>query len=495
MKVEGKGAKKEKKSIMIAGTTSNAGKTALTTALCRILSKMGYRVAPFKAQNMSLNSYVTREGKEIAIAQAIQARAAGIEPDERMNPILLKPKGNFVSQLVVLGEVVGDVSSRQYYSMIDRLRKVVEKAYRELSDEYDLILIEGAGGIAEINLYDRDLANIGMARMAKPAIIVTADIDRGGVFASLYGTYLLLPPDVRELVMGFVINRLRGRADILESGIRKLEELTGVKVLGIIPYTESVVSEDSLCIDEWSDGGDEKVVGILKLSKISNFTDFEPIRDVSRFVSLKDELDGLGVLVIPGSKDTLLDLKAIKDSGMDEKIKRFSKNNVVIGICGGYQMLGKELVDHGVEHGRLRVKGLGLLNTETEFRLYRKSCYQVERRAIGSAEIVKDVKGTVRGYEIHKGVTRVSGKYVFENLSGLDEGASKANEKFEGCESESGLVWGTYTHALFWNECVVNALSRYLGVKIRFSDFNNRIENFSKVVENALNIEAILEKV
>ena len=471
---------KASKALMVAGTTSNAGKSAIATALCRILSRRGYSVAPFKAQNMSLNSYVTRDGKEIALAQAMQAKAAGVEPDARMNPILLKPKGNFVSQLVLLGEAVGDISSKQYYSMVGELRKVVEKAYRELAEEFDLVVIEGAGGIAEINLYDRDLANIGIARIARPAILVAGDIDRGGVFASLYGSYLLLPEDVRGLVRGFVINRLRGRVDILESGVRKLEELTGVRVLGVIPYVESVFSEDSLCIEEWSI--EDRPVGILRLDKVSNFTDFEPIREISKFVGLKDELD-VEILIVPGSKDTFLDLEMVRKTGMDEKIRSFSKENIVIGICGGYQMLGKELVDFGVEHSRIRAKGLGLLDAITEFRNYRKTCSQVERKVIGSAEVIGKVRGVVKGYEIHKGVTHVSGKYVFEN----------PDSSLEGCENDSGLVWGTYTHALFWNENVVKALSKYLGVDVKFSNFDDRIEKFSKVVENALNIEAILE--
>ncbi len=464
---------------MVAGTASNAGKSAMVTALCRILSKKGYSVSPFKAQNMSLNSYVTKGGKEIAIAQAIQAKAAGIDPDERMNPILLKPKGNFVSQLVILGTAVGDLTSEEYYSRIPDLMKVVEKAYAELKEEFDVIIIEGAGGIAEINLYDRDLSNTGMARIAKPAILIVGDIDRGGVFASLYGSYLLLPEDVKKMVRGFVINRLRGRADILESGIKKLENLTGIDVLGVIPYAESVFSEDSLCMDEWNRDGP---VGILKLNKISNFTDFEPIKKVSRFVELKDELDGLEVLMVPGSKNTIEDLRLLKSTGMDEKIKKFSKNNPVIGICGGYQMLGKKLVDYGVEHSSVTVKGLGLLDVTTEFRNYSKICRKVEREVIGNAAILDRIKGKViTGYEIHKGISFTGGNPVF-----------KSGNEFEGCASDDGLIWGTYTHALFWNESVVKALSKHIGVKIGFSSFEDKIENFAEVVEENLNIEKIL---
>ncbi|RUM33027.1 MAG: cobyric acid synthase CobQ [Archaeoglobus sp.] len=465
--------------LMIAGTTSSAGKSSITTALCRILSKRGYSVAPFKAQNMSLNSYVTRDGKEIAIAQAIQAKAAGIEPDERMNPVLLKPKGDFVSQLIVMGVAVGDFTFDEYCNKVPKLRKVIEKAYTDLQREFDVVVIEGAGGIAEINLYDRDLSNIGMARMAKPAIIVVGDIDRGGVFASLYGSYLLLPEDVRRAVRGFLINRLRGKADILGSGIDKLEKLTGIRVIGVVPYAESIFSEDSLCIEEWNKDG---VVGIVKLSRISNFTDFEPIRKVSRFVSLSDELDGIELLIVPGSKNTIKDLNLLKSTGMDEKIKNFSKNKPVIGICGGYQMLGMKIVDHGIEHSRTTVKGLGLLDVSTEFKTFSKICRKVKKRIVGEAVVLDRIKGEeVRGYEIHKGFSYISRNPIFE-----------IEKEFEGCASDDGLVWGTYTHALFWNENIVKALSRYLDVKIKFSSFKDRIEKFARVVEENVDIDEIV---
>ncbi len=457
--------------IMIAGTTSNAGKSVFTAALCRILSKMGYSVAPFKAQNMSLNSYVTKDGKEIAISQAFQAKAAGIEPDERMNPILLKPKGNFISQLIVMGEAVGDVFSEEYYSMIPELMRIVERAYRELEKDFDIVVIEGAGGIAEINLYDRDIANIGIARIAKPEIIILGDIERGGVFASLYGSYMLLPEDVRKLVKGFVINRLRGVSSILESGIRKLEELTGVKVLGVIPYVDVVFSEDSLCVEEWKSKNGK--VGIVKLDKISNFTDFEPIREICTFLSPRDELN-TDVLIIPGSKDTIRDLKILKIFNFEKKLKEFSRDKPVIGICGGYQMLGKEIIDRGVEHGNVRIKGFSLLDASTTFLEYKKTCKRVERVVTENACIIDRIKGEkVRGYEIHKGVTEAKGKRVFED---------------EGCVSEDSLCWGTYTHALFWNENVVKALAKFLDVKVRFRPFEDRIEKFANTVEECIEL-------
>jgi len=440
---------------MVGGTTSSAGKSLIVAAFCRILARKGYDVAPFKAQNMSLNSYVTKSGKEIAIAQAYQAFAAGVEPDERMNPILLKPKGNFVSQLVVMGEAVGDVDSRDYYERIDMLRKVVEDAYTSLAEEYDFVVIEGAGGMAEINLYERDLANIHIARFARPEIIIVGDIDRGGVFASLFGTYSLLPEDVRKMVRGFIINRLRGREDILQSGIVKLEKLTGIPVLGVLPFlNHNFPSEDSLNIDEW---GKDGLVGIVRLSRVSNFTDFEFIKEYTRFLDLNSGLDGCEVVIIPGTKDTIADLMELKRSKLGEEIVRNAGKIPVIGICGGYQIMGRELIDFGVEHGKIRVKGLGLLDAVTKFENYRKRTVQVVKRVRGNAVILDRIVGQeVWGYEIHKGVTFTrTSNLLFED---------------EGCVSDDGMCWGTYLHGLFWNTNVLNALEKYLGVKIKMED-------------------------
>jgi adenosylcobyric acid synthase len=462
------------KAIMVGGTSSSAGKSILTMALCRILAKKGYDVAPFKAQNMSLNSFVTKKGKEIAIAQAMQAFAAGIEPDERMNPILLKPKGNFVSQLVVLGETIGDFDSREYYEKIPELKKIVEEAFKSLAEEFEIVVIEGAGGMAEINLYDRDLANIHIARYARPAILIVGDIDRGGVFASLYGTYQLLPEDVRELVVGFVINRLRGSEEFLRNGISKLEAMCKVPVLGVIPFLNSEFpSEDSLNIEEWN--GSE-VIGIVRLPRISNFTDFEPLRKIARFLDLKEK-PKCEILIIPGSKDTIADLKLLKSMPICDEIKKIYGKKPIIGICGGYQMLGKELIDYGVEHGKIRVKGLGLLDAETRFEVYRKKTVQVNKKVTGDAEILRKIRGEiVWGYEIHKGVTS-SKKPIFED---------------EGCQSDDGMCWGTYLHGLFWNENVLRALGEYLGVKLEVRD---QFDLLAKEVEKRLNLSEFLSKV
>ncbi len=460
-------------SLMVGGTTSSAGKSLIVAALCRILARRGYDVAPFKAQNMSLNSYVTKNGKEIAIAQAYQAFAAGIEPDERMNPILLKPKGDFTSQLVVMGEAAGDVDSRNYYEEVERLKKVVEEAYTSLAEEYDVVVIEGAGGMAEINLYERDLANIHIARFARPDIIIVGDIDRGGVFASLFGTYSLLPEDIRRMVKGFVINRLRGREDILQSGITQLERLTGIPVLGVLPFLDyNFPSEDSLNIDEW---GKEGPVGIVRLPRVSNFTDFEFIRGYTRFLDLNSGLDRCEVVIIPGTKDTIADLMELKRSRLGKEIVRKAGEIPVIGICGGYQIMGKELIDYGVEHGKVRVKGLGLLDAVTRFENYRKRTVQVVKRVRGNAVILDKIAGQeVWGYEIHKGVTEAS-RPLFED---------------EGCVSEDGMCWGTYLHGLFWNANVVDALGKFLGVKIKRE--GDWAEVIAGEVDRRLKLEAVL---
>lgn len=459
--------------IMVAGTTSSAGKSTITAVLCRILAKRGYEVAPFKAQNMSLNSYITKNGKEIAIAQAYQAFAAGIEPDERMNPVLLKPKGNFVSQLVVLGEAIKDIDFREYWKELDWIKKVVKESYESLAEEYEYVIIEGAGGIAEINLYERDLANIYSARISNPKIIIVGDIDRGGVFASLYGSYMLLPDDIKPLVKGFIINRLRGSKEILQNGIRKIEDLCKVKVLGVLPYMSiALPSEDSLNIEEWKESGP---IGILKLPRISNYTDFEPVRSLSRFVSLKDDLDNLDIIIIPGSKDTIADLKEMKKFDLDQRLRKIAGNKPIIGICGGYQMLCKELIDYGVEHGFLRVKGIGLLDAITEFKEFRKITRQVEKKVTGDAVILNKIKGEkVWGYEIHKGRT-FSSKPVFED---------------DGCSSDDGMVWGTYLHGLFWNSNVLRAFEDYLGIQIKIEE--NWMDILAEEFEKSVDLSSII---
>jgi adenosylcobyric acid synthase len=439
--------------IVVLGTTSHSGKSTLVAALCRSLSNRGLRVAPFKSQNMSLNSWVTSNGSEIGIAQAVQAWAARAEPSEFMNPILLKPKGDRTSQVIVLGKPVADRSAEEYYRGIEGLKEVVDSSIRELEKDYDYIVVEGAGGAAEINLFDRDIANIYVARHLKAPIILVGDIERGGVFASLFGTVRLLPEDIRPLVKGLMINKFRGDPAILENGLDSLKELTGVPVLGVLPYLDlAIPSEDSVSLGDKRTkgrGADQVEIAVIKLPRISNFTDFEPLERSARvrYVGLDEPLGQPDAVIIPGTKNTVSDLMDMREKGMDRQILSL-KDTPVLGICGGYQILGKEIVDCGIEDTIATIPGLGLLDAVTRFDLYEKRTVQVKKRVTGNGPILGKISGQeVSGYEIHMGVTRPEGEAAFG-----DDGAVAGN----------GLVIGTYLHGIFENENFRNAFLDYL---------------------------------
>lgn len=474
---------------MILGTASHVGKSVLVAALCHIFSK-STSVAPFKAQNMSLNSWITEDGGEIGIAQAIQAWAAGIEPTVDMNPVLLKPKGDHTSQVIILGRPAYDREAGDYYESIDEISYVVDDAVARLEETYDLIVIEGAGGAAEINLYDRDIVNIGCARSVKPAIILVGDIERGGVFASLYGTMALLPDDVRTLVKGFIINKFRGDYSILEPGVRKLEELTGLPVFGVVPYADiAIPSEDSVSISDKKAAQHPIDIAVIRLSRISNFTDFEPLEAFAnvRYVPLDSDLGDPDVIIIPGTKNTTADLLEIMAHGMDQRITEIAKGGAVpvIGICGGYQMLGRTILDCGFEDCATEVSGMGLLDVTTRFESYEKQTRQVVKRVTAGGPILGSISGeTVSGYEIHTGET-VSSSPVFED---------------DGCISESGLVFGTYLHGVFENENVRRALFEYIyarkGISLQDVSFDvmsreEGIREFAEVVEGCVDVSAI----
>ena len=438
--------------LVVLGTTSHSGKSTLVAALCRLLSDRGLRVAPFKSQNMSLNSWVTQNGSEIGIAQAVQAWAARTEPSEFMNPILLKPKGDRTSQVIVLGRPVADKSAEEYYREIDGLKEVVDRSLQELEKDYDYIVVEGAGGAAEINLYDRDIANIYVARRLQASIILVGDIERGGVFASLFGTVQLLPEDIRPLVKGLVINKFRGDPAILGSGLKTLEKLTGVPVLGVLPYLDlDIPSEDSVSLGDKKAGpaGEQIDIAVIRLPRISNFTDFEPLerRACVRYVGLSEELGCPDAVIIPGTKNTVSDLLEMQEKGMADQIKSL-QDTPVLGICGGYQMLGREIIDCGIEDTVGTVPCLGLLDAVTRFDLYEKRTAQVKKPVTGGGPILEPIRGQiVTGYEIHMGVTSPSGEAAFGD---------------DGAVSESGMVIGTYLHGLFENENFCNAFLEFL---------------------------------
>lgn len=443
------------KAIMVQGTMSNSGKTFVVAGLCRVFKQDGYKVAPFKSQNMALNSYITKEGLEIGRAQAMQAEAAKIEPTHWMNPILLKPTSDMGSQVIVNGEVYDNLSAEAYYEMKDNLAPDVKKAFDHLAAENDIIVIEGAGSPAEINLAENDIVNMGMAKIANAPVILVADIDRGGVFASAYGTIKLLPKDEQDRFCGIVINKFRGNVDILKPGLKMLEDLTDKPVLGVIPMAKiDVDDEDSLSerlnqrtVQEGID------VAVIRLPHISNFTDFsvfELIDGVSlRYVTDKKELGDPDLILLPGSKNTMGDMEWLIESGLEGAIIRKAATTRVIGICGGFQLLGKELHDpDGVEHGG-DMRGLGLLDTSTTFQGDKRRT-RIHGKISPEHNLyhLKDLD--IEGYEIHMGKTENLGEAV--PVIKLEDGTT------DGYMTKDGRIWGSYLHGIFDNEQLVFGL-------------------------------------
>lgn len=440
------------KCIMVQGTMSGAGKSLLVTALCRIFAQDGYRVAPFKSQNMALNSYITRDGLEMGRAQVVQAQAAGKEPDVRMNPILLKPSSDVGSQLIVNGEVRGDYRARDYFKMKKSLIPDILAAYRSLAEENDIIVIEGAGSPAEINLREDDIVNMGLAELVDAPVLLVGDIDRGGVFAQLYGTMALLQQQEQQRVVGLVVNKFRGDVDILKPGLVMLEEKTGVPVLGVIPYTRADIDdEDSLSQRlEQTEGHKMVDIAILRLPRISNFTDFAPLERHQalgvRYVTSVQELGHPDLVILPGTKNTMGDLLWMRQNGLEAGVKQLAAGGVpVLGVCGGYQMLGRKLSDpEGVEHGG-ELEGMGLLPCETLF-----SSQKVRTRVEAEAVFPPLSGARLEGYEIHMGRTQVSCGSFCTLSDGQPEGAAQE------------LVFGTYLHGLFDSGELVTKLANWL---------------------------------
>jgi len=441
-------------SVLVLGTASHVGKSTTVAAICRCLIRRGIRVAPFKAQNMSLNSYVTPDGGEIGMAQAMQACAAKVSPHTDMNPVLLKPKGDCISQVVLCGKPYKDVHITEYYRETSELLLRAVESYRRLMSQYGQVVAEGAGGAAEINLYDRDIANTQLARSLQVPVILVADIERGGVFAQVIGTISLLPDDIRPLVKGIIINKFRGDPSIFLPGIQKIEELTGIPVLGVVPhFSIPLPSEDSLSIADKESRQDLVRIAVIRLPRISNFTDFELLEQHAsvEYVRPGESLAGYDCIIIPGTKNTIEDLEVLQETGTDSRILRAREHGVpVIGICGGYQMLGRQLIDCGFESVAGTYDGLGLLDGVTRFVSYDKITTQVTRKA-SPVEPILSAMGEVSGYEIHMGMT--------------DPGSDREALCGDGRVSGDGLVFGTYMHGLFLNPSAANALLSYLYVK------------------------------
>lgn len=438
---------------MVLGTASHVGKSLITAAFCRLLAEEGYRVAPFKAQNMALNSFVTLDGGEIGRAQVAQAEAAGIEPHVDMNPILLKPMGG-VSQVVVDGRPIGVMSARDYYAEKERLWPRVTASFDRLAQQYERIVLEGAGSPVEINLSEHDLTNLKMAHYADAAVVLVADIERGGVFAQLIGTWELLEPRDRGRVVGFIINKFRGDVSLLDSGLEFVQRRTGVPVLGVLPYRPDlqIDQEDSLGVEESATrddgdlGSDSLDVAVARFPGLSNFTDFWPLARVPgvrvRYVERGVEIGRPDLVILPGSKTTVRDLDWLRRVGLADRIVAAASEPdgpLVLGICGGFQMLGRRIDDPlGVESDRRQVEGLGLLDTATRFAASK-------HRYLVSGQVL-NTELPILGYEIHMGETeRGESSAPWISLTRRNDQSTR----LDGARDESGRVFGTYVHGLF----------------------------------------------
>jgi adenosylcobyric acid synthase len=432
------------KAIMVQGTMSNAGKSIITAGLCRIFKQDGYKVAPFKSQNMALNSFITKNGLEMGRAQVVQAEAAGIEPDVRMNPILLKPTNDKGSQVIVNGEVIGNINAQNYYEFKKNLRRDVEKAFEDLSSEYDVIVIEGAGSPAEINLNEDDFVNMGMAKIAKAPVILVGDIDRGGVFASLYGTVKLLPEDDQKLIKGLLINKFRGDIEILKPGLKQIEDIIEKPIIGVVPFLDvDIDDEDSLSTKLMDNDRVSLIdIAVIRTPRISNFTDFNALERFDftsvRYVRTVGELGNPDLIIIPGTKNTMADLLWMRQGGLEAKIlKMHSQGTPIIGICGGYQMMGETIKDPlEMEHGG-ELRGMGLLKTGTIFE-NEKTRTRVNGRVKELSGFYENLTGaTFAGYEIHNGESQNSGEKLLELNNGVMDG------------SYNGKALGCYIHGIF----------------------------------------------
>ncbi|MFO0753970.1 MAG: cobyric acid synthase [Thermodesulfovibrionales bacterium] len=462
------------KALMVQGTGSGAGKSLIAAALCRIFKEKGINVAPFKAQNMALNSAITIEGGEIGRAQVLQAEAAGVEPTVDMNPILLKASGEMGSQVVIQGKVHSCMKAQEYYAFKQEAWKAVQASWRRLSRKHELIILEGAGSPAEINLMDVDIVNMAAARLAKAPVLLVGDIDKGGVFASLYGTVKLLGRD-SKLIKGFIINKFRGDLAILAPGLDMIRLKTGTPVLGVLPYIRDIglPEEDGLALQrlttEYTAHRAEIRVVVVRLRYISNFTDFDPLfhePDVEVLFSRNPaDIENADLVIVPGSKNTVKDLLDLRERGLDGSIRRaYEKGAQVIGMCGGYQMLGEKILDpDGVESPHREMEGIGLLRIETVFGHEKVTCRSeaTVSHAPWLAEYGVAQGASLEGYEIHMGES--SGEL---GLFRVKRHSGPRRSTRDG--SRNGNCWGTYLHGIFDNDAfrrgVVNDLRRRKGL-------------------------------
>ncbi|WP_310427888.1 cobyric acid synthase CobQ [Chamaesiphon sp. VAR_48_metabat_135_sub] len=476
---------------MVVGTTSHAGKSLITAAICRLLVRQGFKVTPFKGQNMALNAYITADGKEMGHAQAVQAWAAKIEPRIEMNPILLKPQGDMTSQVILMGSAVGRVQAADYYrDYFDRGWAAITNCLDKLAVEFDYIVCEGAGSPAEINLKHRDLTNMRVASYLQANTVLVADIDRGGVFAHIVGTLELLEPEERALIKGFIINKFRGQRSLLESGIRWLEERTGIPVIGVIPMLDQVFpSEDSLDLLERRSRkpNADLTIGVVRFPRISNFTDFDPIDAEPtvnlKYITTKDELSQCDGVILPGSKTTIADLNWLQQTGIAAAIPHYLANGgTIMGICGGFQMLGSTIADPtGIEGIPGEYQGLNLFPLQTiitEAKITRQ-------RATTSNYPQQGI--SISGYEIHQGTTKWHPDY-----SNIDDYELLFSDRTLGIVDRELTLWGTYLHGIFdngrWRRNWLNQIRSQRNLALITNDVpdyaNQREEIFDKLADS-----------
>jgi adenosylcobyric acid synthase len=443
---------------MLQGTASNVGKSIITTGLCRIFKQDGYKVAPFKSQNMALNSFITKEGLEIGRAQVVQAEAAGIEPEVDMNPVLLKPTGDSKSQVVVHGKIWTELNAIDYYRFKQGLTSMVKESYERLAAKFDIIVLEGAGSPTEINLRDNDIVNMFMARLASCPVLLIADIDRGGVFASLAGTMLLFTEAERHHVKGFIINKFRGDKSLLQDGLRQINDITQKPVLGVVPYFHLDIDDEDSQSERLESGPEDGAesgafkIAVVRLPHISNYTDFNALNRVGgvsvQYCAAARDLDTASLIIIPGTKNTIRDLAWMRKNGLENAVKNHAASGKpVFGVCGGYQILGRHIADPLNMEGGGEIEGMGLLPVETVFES-EKHRTRVSGKFLTLGGIFHELSGKeIEGYEIHMGSTKPCGGICrYEPIARLKDSVS-GEELIDG--AYTGTVYGTYVHGIF----------------------------------------------
>lgn len=491
------------KVIMVQGTASNVGKSVLVAALCRIFKQDGYKVAPFKSQNMALNSFITDDGLEMGRAQVMQAEACNIKPDVRMNPILLKPTSDCGSQVILNGKSIGNRTAKEYFKNKSDLKPFIKQTFCSLANDFDIIVIEGAGSPAEINLKQDDIVNMGMAKLANAPVLLVGDIDRGGVFASLYGTVKLLEQEEQNRICGLIINKFRGDIEILSSGLDMLEDLTKKPVLGVVPYMPLDIDDEDSLSSRLDNKNSVNLINIavVKLPHISNFTDFDPLSRINgvslNYIERPDQLENTDLIIIAGTKNTINDLKWLRETGLEAQILKYHAKNIpILGICGGYQMMGQLVSDPENTESGGQIKGMGILPIKTVFHK-NKTTTQATGTILNIDGIFSSLSGkNTFGYEIHMGETE-----LLESAKPFQILKRGETQIFDGCYNNN--AYGTYLHGIFDNSeitlSLINAIAKKKNISIENSYINlydykqMQYDKLADLVRNSLDIKKIYD--